>query len=66
MGPYNKSIAAIMVGAFMTVVQVMIKAVAPDHFWSLVQNNTEFWGACYTLVLGLVILLVPNSKKEPD
>ena len=65
MGPYSKSIAAIMVGAFMTIAQVMIKAMAPDQFWNLVQNNTEFWGACYTLLLGLVILIVPNGKKEP-
>ena len=65
MGAYNKTFAAIMVGAFMTIAQKMIEYIAPDQFWRLVQNNTDFWGACYTLILGLVILLVPNSKKEP-
>ena len=64
MGGYNKTFAAIMVGAFVTVLQVMIQALAPDHFWTLVQNNVTFWSAVTTLLVGFVVLVVPDSTKE--
>jgi hypothetical protein len=63
MGAYNKSFAAIMVGAGITAAMYLVKVFAPETY--AVLNDDTFKGAIYTLLLGTVVLLVPNATKEP-
>lgn len=37
-------------GAFLVIFQVGLKAVAPEWFWTLVQNQADFWPAVQTLI----------------
>lgn len=47
-----------VIGAMIVIVQTLIKAFFPMSFWTLVQDNTEFW-ASVQLLLTAIALHIP-------
>ena len=59
--------ATSVIAAVVVIAQVLIQAIAPDHFWAFVQTKSEFWAALQAILNFAALHFWPKlfGGKEP-